>query len=413
MSIHDQSLSEALRLMSYDYWTDTQLQAFEYWVSEEKPGLTRDDRMCVYYPTGAGKTEIALVSLFLSGVTEALVVAPPLTQQRWIEDGAKLGITVTAMSHAKFRMKTTKLKADVAVVVDEFHMLGGHTGQGWLKGAQLSKGLNAPLIICSATPNYNDVERVFCVQHVMNPLSTRGGYIHWLYQHCVTEQNPFGATPVVQGLKNYVATDELTAVQQFLIATPGVVFAPDTAPDILRDVDVRGAVPPFDLFEEYNLDTVQRRFVASLMEKTHRRRYKSIIDEETGDPRKGVQEAITVRLTLPPKPVLIYCDHATIAERVAAWLDRTAMSTGLITGKTTPTAKKQLVELFKQGKLGVLVGTASIATGTDGIDKVCDTMIIVDDTNDDSLRRQLVGRILHRGVGGTNAGKIAYRFLYS
>ena len=85
---------------------------------------------------------------------------------------------------------------------------------------------------------------------------------------------------------------------------------------------------------------------------------------------------------------------------------------GLVTGETSKKEKERLIAAFNNGILDVLVGTASLATGTDGMDKVCDALIIVDDTDDASLRRQLVGRILTRGVGGTNDNKVAYRFQY-
>lgn len=49
----------------------------------------------------------------------------------------------------------------------------------------------------------------------------------------------------------------------------------------------------------------------------------------------------------------------------------------------------------------MLVATATLATGTDGLDKVCDTLLILQDTQDDSLRRQLIGRILPRGDGAS------------
>ena len=56
----------------------------------------------------------------------------------------------------------------------------------------------------------------------------------------------------------------------------------------------------------------------------------------------------------------------------------------------------------------VLVGTASIATGTDGIDKVSDLLILVDDTDDESLRRQIIGRILPRGADTDASKKVIY-----
>jgi hypothetical protein len=61
--------------------------------------------------------------------------------------------------------------------------------------------------------------------------------------------------------------------------------------------------------------------------------------------------------------------------------------------------------------LDVLVGTATLATGTDGLDKVCDTLIILDDTDDDSLRRQLVGRIMPRGTSTDASMKKVFRIV--
>jgi hypothetical protein len=61
----------------------------------------------------------------------------------------------------------------------------------------------------------------------------------------------------------------------------------------------------------------------------------------------------------------------------------------------------------------VLVGTASLATGTDGLDKMCDSLIILDDTEDDSLRRQLVGRIMPRGEAADASKKQVHRLLLS
>ena len=59
----------------------------------------------------------------------------------------------------------------------------------------------------------------------------------------------------------------------------------------------------------------------------------------------------------------------------------------------------------------MLIGTASLATGTDGLDKMCDTLIILDDTDDDSLRRQLIGRIMPRGADTDTSKKKVYRFV--
>jgi superfamily II DNA or RNA helicase len=80
----------------------------------------------------------------------------------------------------------------------------------------------------------------------------------------------------------------------------------------------------------------------------------------------------------------------------------------LITGRTPKPTKELLLQAVLDGRVRVLVGTASLATGTDGLDRVIDTLLIVDDTSDDSLRRQLVGRVLPRG---TYVAKVAKKIL--
>ena len=52
-------------------------------------------------------------------------------------------------------------------------------------------------------------------------------------------------------------------------------------------------------------------------------------------------------------------------------------------GGTPQKKKAAYIDAFRDGVLDVLVGTASLATGTDGLDKVCDCLVILDDTDDD------------------------------
>ena len=88
-------------------------------------------RACLYFPTGKGKTLTALAALGLRGLTSALVVTPPVQGPVWQAEGAKLGIDVTTISHAKFRQKEYRLDRNVPLIVDEFHLLGGAQGMGW------------------------------------------------------------------------------------------------------------------------------------------------------------------------------------------------------------------------------------------------------------------------------------------
>ena len=118
-------------------------------------------RACLYFPTGKGKTLTALAALGLRGLTRALVVTPPVQGPVWQAEGAKMGINVETISHAKFRQKKYRLDRNVPLIVDEFHLLGGAQGMGWKKLDRAARGYLAPLLILSATPQYNDAERVY------------------------------------------------------------------------------------------------------------------------------------------------------------------------------------------------------------------------------------------------------------
>lgn len=392
-------------------WMWGQLKAFAHFqgLRQHQDG-TPLNALCIYYPTGKGKTWIQLGCVYLRGYTEAVIVAPPITHPKWEEDAAKLGIRVTMMSHAKFRMKDTKLSRDVPLVIDEFHMLGGQTGAGWKKLDRAAAGMRAPVIFASATPEYNDAERVYCVAHVTDPFSHRGGYEAWLYRNCVVEPHRFRVLPTVLGFHQYKDAEE------FLVDLPHVVHVPDEAPDILKDVDMADIVMPVE-FEDLGLDVTQPRIMASLMEKRHRRRYLQIVDPlQRGHGhehalREDIHEAILDYAYRDGEKLLIFCMHSTIAEVVYDTF-RHGGHVGLITGKTKLGDKNRIVREFVEGDMEILVGTASMATGTDGIDKVCHTMLILDDTDDNAQRRQLVGRILHRGAGTSDQDKVAWRFIF-
>lgn len=364
-------------------------------------------RLCLYHATGKGKTIASLVCVAQEGVREVLVLAPPITHDGWRSWGEKLGIEVTPISHAKFRQKGYKVKRTQAMIIDEFHLLGGHTGVGWKKLDAMAKGLQAPLVICSATPNYNDVERIYCVMHVLAPDTVRGGYLQFLYTHCETEENPFGREPNVLGFRDGRSAEEHLAELPYVHYVEDEVIKQVT----IGDVDALcGDLP--DVLETYGYDARRHRVIASQIERRHTEVAYRITTPD-GHVWPTLYEQIAQLVGQASTPVLIYCDHAT----VAAALDRTAREHGvesiLITGETTRSRKGELARRFIGGGADVLIGTASLATGFDGLDKMCDVLLIVDDTNDDSLRRQLMGRILPRGLDTDVSKKQVWRLTYS
>lgn len=376
-----------------------QLDCFDLW-----PTLPQNaQRLCLYYKTGAGKSITSLSCVALSGYKEALVVAPPISHPDWVALGEQLDITVTAVSHAKFRMADFKVGRGMPVIADEFHLFGGHSGKGWKKLDRMAKGLQAPLILCSATPNYNDAERVYCVQHVLDPHSAKGGYLEFLYTHCKTTQNQFGTEPIVEGFLRFASAED------YLSSLPNVVCVPDTTVIDLIDIPVQPTVP--EEFELYGLDRRNNRIMASQIEATFRRQYLNLINEEELI-REHVYDMLTDLVGQAHTPVLLYCHSSRIAERLWRSCLLHQVEAELVTGTTPSKAKQASFNRFRGGELDVLIGTATLATGADGIDKVCDTLIIVDDTTDNALRRQLMGRILPRGKDTDVSRKQLFRLVF-
>ena len=378
-------------------WFDYQLEALD----GEAATNAVDLRACLYYRTGAGKTYTALALIAQAGETRVTVVAPPRTHEKWKADGAAVGIEVHAISHALYRMPKTKFVRQMPFIIDEFHMLGGQGGKGFDRARRHLRGVLAPVILLSATPNYNDFERVFCVQTILDPHSVKGGYPAWIYQHCETETNPFGALPKIVG-----ALDGRPA-KAHLADLPHVYYVEDPHEDFrITDVVLPTTVP--GELEEYGLDLRGERIVASLMEYKSVSRKHQLIGED-GLLHPEVYEVFAEIAGQSTTPVLVFCARSTIARAAYVTALQHGAKAGLVVGDQRAGVADGELHLFKQGELDVLFGTATMSTGVDGLDKVCDMLVLLDDTDDDSLRRQVIGRILPRGAATDVSKKIVVR----
>jgi hypothetical protein len=397
-----------------DEWLNTMaakagVKFFDY-QQEALAGMAAQDaplRACLYHKTGAGKSLTSLVGVAQAGYSTSLVIAPPSTHTAWGEVGRRVGLEVDCISHAKFRQKDYKIGRDTPVIADEFHMFGGHGGQGWKKMDKLSKGIRAPLILASATPNYNDAERVYCIEHVLDMTNSVGPYLDWLYQECNTRQNPFSMTP-------YVDEDHpfrrFAGASEYLAALPGVYYLADDLVWSISDISV-----PYQATTEFytlGYDDRSHRIMASIIEAKHKLIFNSLVDDK-GFVRDGVYAELERLVDEASTPTLIYANHATVARALANNLNQNKVRHAVVTGATPAKKKEAYLSAFRDGGLNVLVGTASLATGTDGLDKMCDSLIILDDTEDDSLRRQLVGRIMPRGEAADASKKQVHRLLLS
>jgi hypothetical protein len=254
------------------------------------------------------------------------------------------------------------------------------------------------VILASATPNYNDAERVYCIQSILDPASVHGGFLAFVYQHCTTEQNPFGEMPIVTGFHMF------RSAADYLSALPEVDYLPDELQYGILDMDVTTYVATALL--RYGYDSRKHKMIASSMEARHTERFQRLVEP---DGHLTVSYTRQVRYYVDnATPLLIFANHATIAEATY----KTAKSfanCGLVTGKTTTAKKEEIIQSFRNGEITTLIGTAALATGTDGLDRVCNNLLILDDTDDDALRRQLVGRIMPRGGRGLVSDKKVVR----
>ena len=401
MTINQEKQLDHLRQrLEVEEFFDYQLETFAAWQQELEDSLK--PRMCLYHRTGAGKTITSLTCMAIAGETKVLVIAPPATHSQWILQGVQVGIDVTPISHAKFRMPDYRVERGTPIICDEFHLLGGHKGKGWRKFEKMSAHLMAPLIICSATPNYNDAERCYCIQRVVNRSMTTGGYLQFLYANCSTEQNPFGMEPKVTGFLQY------KDAASYLAAQPRIHYLPDTTKWEIVDLPFEFTLPPG--FNEYNYNIRNHRIMASGMEKRWGEVFHAYLDqsEQFNDAPYELLIQIAGESTTP---LLVFCNSGRIARALSARAFKAGTRTRLVTGKSTNEAKDACVQDFKNGDVDILIGTATLATGVDGLDKVCDTMVIVNDTDDPSLRRQLVGRILPRGADADASRKKIYRLV--
>lgn len=376
-------LSRYERAFGIDAFYDHQVEAFEAILKQPRKAA------CLYYPTGKGKTKTALVTMALLEQSELLVIAPPSTHRDWVAEGNLIGVKVDCISHAEFRQKDYNVPSpDTAIIVDEFHLLGGRTSDGWTKfDRRIAPHLRAPFIICSATPSYNAAERVYCVHHVLDPIGSKGGYAQYQLEHCLLET-------AYRGLPKVVGFKEHKNAASFLASLHGVYYMDDKAQFTIDDTQLFADIP--DEWREYNFDSRTQLLMHSGM--TRRVSWSKLhYLKDDG----GLQFDVVKWLddNLPQEPVLVYCDKTSIAEPVFDYLSHQYSSVELLTGKTSPKRKDEIISNFRAQLTHILVSTATLATGTDGLDKVCDTLLIVQDTQDDSLRRQLVGRILARGDG--------------
>ena len=332
----DQPLLSKLAVKAGVEFFDYQLDTFKAWEYD----AVKNPRACLYYKTGAGKSITALVMVAQAGHSEAVVIAPPITHPTWVAVGEKLGISVDPISHAKFRQPSYQLSRHKAVIADEFHLFGGHSGKGWVKFDRLARHLQAPLILASATPNYNDAERVYCIQHVLDPHSAKGGFTEFLYKHCLTEQDQFSMIPKVLGFHNY------PDAAAYLADLPNVYYLPDDLVYAIREIVLPEKILPE--MDEFGLDVRRGRIIASGIEEKHARVFLNLVCKD-GHIEKEPYEVVRNMLRASGAPLLVFANHSTVALALDKTLSFYRWKVATITGKTPKKKKRRSSPPSKPG----------------------------------------------------------------
>ncbi|QRI44915.1 DNA helicase [Microbacterium phage BlueRugrat] len=375
----------------FENWKPSQTAAHNQWdgLTPGKAGknLPVLRVQLLLFPTGEGKSKTSLAQMTSRGYDEIYVVAPPKTHPAWQRDANVLGVNIELMSHKAFRER--KKFSRKPFIIDEVHMLGSRTGDGWKRLHRMADSMPA-LIMCSATPNYNKHERAYCIDIIGETDPVRS-YEAWMQLHCTTEPNRYSYYPKVTGFK------EFESAIDFLVARPWVSYVEDTATwtaDTLRI-----PLPDLSNFERLNFSKRHHRLAASDMEKRHKRVELRLIDDD-GLIRGEVLQSIDGLMRQYPERSkwLIFCMHKTVAKALyQTFVDVPVVA--LIDGDTKTEDVDGIIQAFSEPGRAWLVGTTALATGVDGIDKVCTSMLILDDIDgDDAKRRQLIGRILPRGT---------------
>lgn len=377
---------------------DLQREVFEF-----AEAATDPIRICLYFRTGGGKTFSALGAVWLRNreriesqeePLEVLVVAPPSTHEGWQRGADVLGFNLTIISHNKFRHKAFKPKRNVPVIVDEFHMLGRTSGVGWKKFHQLSRGLKSDVLILSATPQYNDADRVYCVMKILDPQRFKGGYLDFLYKNCILSPAIYGTAPEVTGFLHHKDAEAYLMSFDQVFRMPELYEAKVADQTVYTDHIARSAWVPWNMF---HIHPYKHRVAASDME---RRQAEEVFLRVTA---KGYlspelkEHLIQIVGDSQSERVVVFAKSIQVAKAAHQSFEEESI---LITGEDTTITKQEKLEKFlaaSPDELPMLICTAALGTGTDGLDKVCDLMILLHDTDDTAFRKQLMGRILPRG----------------
>jgi len=353
----------------------------------------------MYFTMGKGKTLTAAQVISnvqaLGIIDKVLIVAPPSTHKQWKELLERyLTIPFKIVSHQWLGKNPDFLKKNLSrclSVIDEVHQ-SANRGKTLTKAVGKLISASFASILMSGTPFRNKEERLYVVHDWL--FGNAGSFDDWLHLHCNTKPDRFAYYPKFISFKVGEIEDFLESVDRFEHKR---IFIEREALDFkTTEISLPMTNHEATVLKKYSVYGNGRIQVANSVRQKlaylNYLKYCAFIDRnESGDielhhARVDVLDVIKKYADRNP---IVYSFSSKVSKLYFKNYDGPAHQ---VDGKTSKKKKDETIALYKE-KGGVMFATDSISTGTDGLQEVTSTIIILDDTMDDTNREQLIGRI--------------------
>lgn len=353
----------------------------------------------LYFTMGKGKTltavQIAYNAQHDDRISSVLIVAPPSTHRQW--DGLLkqyLSIPYKIVSHQWLGKNEDFIDKNfnrTMVIIDELH-------QSANRGKVLTKLVTKLVKKCfgallmSGTPFRNKEERLYTVHDWL--YDDAGSYEIWLHRHCDTEPDRFAYYPKFLRFKAGEIEDFLLSIDQseykrIFIEREDLVYKE-------TNIIVHTINKYSEILEEYSVygkNNIQvSNSVRQKMAYLNYLKYCHYIDRDDNGELKlydSRDEVLSIIYDYIGRDPIVYCFSSKVSK---LYFESFFGKCYQVDGKTSKKNKEKAIADYKRLG-GIMFATDSISTGTDGLQEVTNTIIILDDTMDGTNREQLIGRI--------------------
>lgn len=364
--------------------------------------LRSDENMknsLLYFTMGKGKTltaaQIALNAQTDDLIGSVMIVAPPSTHKQWdIILKKHLTVPYKIVSHQWLGKNEDFLKKNLSrtlTVIDELHQ-SANRGKVLTKLITKLIKVSFAAILMSGTPFRNKEERLYTVHDWL--YDNADSYESWLHKYCNTEPDRFAYYPKFLSFKageieDFLEQIDSSSLKRIFIEKEALVYKEK---NITLPIDN----DRYDLLETYSVYGAQPMQVSNSVRQKlaylNYLKYCSYIKRDSeGEMRLyGTREdVLDIINNHADRNPIVYCFSSKVSK---LYFDDYLGISYQVDGKTTKKRKEAAIEAYKAIG-GVMFATDSISTGTDGLQEVTNTIIILDDTMDGTNREQLIGRI--------------------